>query len=92
MLFRSKTWTTDAIYRETENKAAARREEGCLSVEMECASLMAAGQFRGRPVYQFLYAEDSLAGAVWEGRTWGCTPDGEYERILQIALEAAIRL
>lgn len=87
-----KTWTTDAIYRETENKAAARREEGCLSVEMECASLMAAGQFRGRPVYQFLYAEDSLAGAVWEGRTWGCTPDGEYERILQIALEAAIRL
>ena len=87
-----KTWTTDAIYRETENKAAARREEGCLSVEMECASLMAAGQFRGRSVYQFLYAEDSLAGTVWEGRTWGCTPDSEYERILQIALEAAIRL
>ncbi len=87
-----KTWTTDAIYRETENKAAARREEGCLSVEMECASLMAAGQFRGRSVYQFLYAEDSLAGTVWEGRTWGCTPDGEYERILRIALETAVRL
>ena len=87
-----KTWTTDAIYRETENKAAARREEGCLSVEMECASLMAAGQFRGRSVYQFLYAEDSLSGTVWEGRTWGCTPDGEYERSLRIALETAVRL
>ena len=87
-----KTWTTDAIYRETENKAAARREEGCLSVEMECASLMAAGQFRGRSVYQFLYAEDSLAGTVWEGRTWGCTPDGAYERILRSALETAVRL
>lgn len=89
---RGKTWTTDAIYRETRDKAAARRAEGCLAVEMECASLMAAGQFRGRPVYQFLYAEDSLAGAVWAGRTWGCTAESEYERIVQIALEAAIRL
>lgn len=89
---RGKTWTTDAIYRETENKAAARRAEGCLTVEMECASLMAAGQFRGRQVYQFLYAEDSLAGRVWEGRTWGCTADSEYERILRIALDTAVRL
>ena len=89
---RGRTWTTDAIYRETERKAAARRAEGCLAVEMECASLMAAGQFRGRPVVQFLYAEDSLAGAAWEGRTWGCTAAGEYERILRIAMETAVRL
>ena len=53
---------------------------------------MAAGQFRGKPVYQFLYAEDSLAGAAWEGRTWGCTTAGEYERILRIAIETAVRL
>lgn len=89
---RGRTWTTDAIYRETEAKAAARRAEGCVAVEMECASLMAAGQFRGKPVYQFLYAEDSLAGAAWEGRTWGCTTAGEYERILRIAIETAVRL
>lgn len=89
---KGRVWTTDAIYRETRTKAAARRGEGCVAVEMECASLMAAGRFRGRRVYQFLYAEDSLAGAAWEGRTWGRTPESEYERLLKIALETGIRL
>ena len=89
---KGRTWTTDAIYRETEDKAAQRRREGCAAVEMECASVMAAGQFRGREVYQFLYAEDSLAGEAWEGRTWGCTPEAEYDRILRIALQVALRL
>ncbi|RPI78175.1 MAG: phosphorylase, partial [Chloroflexi bacterium] len=36
-----KTWTTDAPYRETRRKAADRRAEGCIVVEMESASLMA---------------------------------------------------
>ena len=35
------TWTTDAIYRETRTKAAARVAEGCISVEMEAAALFA---------------------------------------------------
>src|SRR5512143_2099000 len=34
-----KTWTTDAPYRETPKKIATRRGEGCLTVEMESASL-----------------------------------------------------
>ena len=42
-----KTWTTDAPYRETHNKIARRKEEGCLVVEMESAALMAVAQFRG---------------------------------------------
>lgn len=41
-----KTWTTDAPYRETPNKIAKRKEEGCLTVEMECAGMMAVAQFR----------------------------------------------
>ena len=89
---RSKTWTTDAIYRETPGKAAERRAEGCGAVEMECASVMAAGQFRGKPVYQFLYAEDSLAGDAWEGRSWNQVSASDYEKYLHIALETAIRL
>lgn len=89
---RSRTWTTDAIYRETPGKAAERRAEGCGAVEMECASVMAAGQFRGKPVYQFLYAEDSLAGDAWEGRSWNRVSASDYEKYLHIALETAIRL
>ncbi len=88
----SKTWTTDAIYRETPGKAAERRAEGCGAVEMECASVMAAGQFRGKPVYQFLYTADSLAGSQWDRGLLGQTPESEYERYLSIALETAIRL
>lgn len=35
---RGKTWTADAIYRETPAKVAARRAEGCVTVEMEAAA------------------------------------------------------
>lgn len=89
---RCRTWTTDAIYRETRRNAEARRREGCLTVEMECASVMAVGQFRRFPVYQFLYTADSLDSEVWERRTLGSTPKSVYEEHLRIALEAAVRL
>jgi len=87
-----KVWSTDAIYRETLNNIGKRRREGCVAVDMECASIMAVGQFREIPVYQFLYAEDSLDGQVWDPRTWGCVPESDLEAYLRIALETAIRL
>ena len=89
---KSRTWTTDAIYRETPGKAAERRAEGCVAVEMECASVMAAGQYRGKEVYQFLYTADSLAGSEWNRGLMGQHPESAYERYLSIALETAVRL
>ncbi len=89
---KTKTWTTDAIYRETAQKAEKRRSEGCSVVEMECASIMAAAQFRNIPVYQFLYAEDCLDGEEWDKRILGNMPADMRERIFRIALEAAVRL
>ena len=88
-----KIWTTDAIYRETRNNMEKRRRDGCIAVDMECASLMAAAQFRKIPVYQFVYAEDSLDGEAWDARTM-LTEDlaSEYEIYLRIVLETAIRL
>jgi uridine phosphorylase len=65
-----KTWTTDAPYRETPNKVAARREEGCLTVEMECAGMMAVAEFRGVVFGQVLYGGDDLSGAEWDHRGW----------------------
>src|SRR5206468_1843151 len=65
-----KTWTTDAPYRETPNKIAARRAEGCLAVEMESAALMAAAEFRGVVLGQALYGGDDLSGAEWDQRDW----------------------
>lgn len=87
-----KVWTTDAIYRETRNNAAARRNDGCIAVEMECASVMAVGRFRQIPVYQYLYAEDNLDGEAWDRRTMGSVASSTLSRYLQVALEIASRL
>lgn len=41
-----RTWTTDAIYRETRAKVDRRTAEGCIVVEMEAAALFAVAQYR----------------------------------------------
>ena len=65
-----KTWTTDAPYRETPNKIAARKQEGCLTVEMEAAAMMAVSQFRKVSFGQVLYGGDDLSGEEWDNRGW----------------------
>ena len=65
-----KTWTTDAPYRETGKTIAMRREEGCLTVEMEAAGMMAVTEFRGVLFGQVLYCGDDLSGAEWDNREW----------------------
>lgn len=87
-----RVWTTDAFYRETRRNMEARRAEGCIAVDMECASVMAAGQFRGAEIYQFLYADDCLDGEAWDPRTLGARPDSTHEEYLRLALEIAVRL
>ena len=65
-----KTWTTDAPYRETRDKVARRRAEGCLAVDMEAAGLLAVAQFRGVALGQLLYCGDDLSGPEWDNRGW----------------------
>lgn len=69
---RGKTWTTDAPYRETSNKVMARRQEGCLTVEMEAAALLAVAQFRRVRLGYFLYGGDDVSGTLgtWNDRNW----------------------
>ncbi len=89
---KTKTWTTDGIYRETRNNMLARKSEGCLVVEMECASVMAVGDFRNVEVYQFLYAADSLSGENWNAGILTNMPQNLYEKHVRIAFEVASRL
>jgi uridine phosphorylase len=65
-----KTWTTDAPYRETAGKVARRRDEGCLTVEMEASAMMAVARFRGVTFGQVLYGGDDVSGAEWDNRSW----------------------
>jgi uridine phosphorylase len=65
-----KTWTTDAPYRETQAVIDTRIAEGCLTVEMETASLFSVARFRNVSLGQILYAGDDLSGENWDKRGW----------------------
>ena len=67
---KGKTWTTDAIYRETKNKIDKRKKEKCITVEMEFASMLAVSIFRNVNFGQLLYGGDNLDGTIWEYRNW----------------------
>ena len=88
-----KTWTTDSMYRETREKTARRKAAGCVCVDMECASVAAAAQFRGKEALQFFYAADNLDSAEWDERSLSNFANLEdKDRIALIALEAARRI
>jgi uridine phosphorylase len=86
-----KTWTTDAPYRETPQKVAARRHEGCLTVEMEAAGLMAVAQFRNVVFGQVLYGGDDLSGAEWSNRGWQSRQEIR-ESLFWLAVEACFKM
>ncbi len=93
-----KTWTTDAIYRETPAKIARRRSEGCITVEMEAAAFFAVAQFRaaldatsGVSFAQILYGGDDLSGEVWDRRSWD-RQTSTREKLFWLAVEACLRL
>ena len=86
-----KTWTTDAPYRETPNKIARRKEEGCLTVEMEAAGLMAVAEFRSVILGQVLYAGDDLSGEEWNYRQWQSHSEIR-EKLFWLAADACLGL
>ena len=86
-----KTWTTDAPYRETPAKVALRRSEGCRTVEMEAAGLMAVAEFRNVILGQLLYGGDDLSGDEWSDRGWVSRPDIR-ESLFWLAADACLNL
>ena len=88
-----KVWTTDSMYRETREKTARRKAAGCVCVDMECASVAAVAQFRGKEALQFFYAADNLDAEEWDARSLSNNAKlDEKDRIAAVALEAARRI
>lgn len=58
-------WTTDALFRETAEKARAFAREGVLAVEMECTALMAVAAYRGVAFAAALIITDELFSGAW---------------------------
>lgn len=82
------TWTTDAFLRETPAVIAARREEGCQVVDMECSALAAVARFRGARFAQILFTADTLATDEHDQRSWG---RAARSTALRLALDAVVR-
>lgn len=88
-----KTWTTDAIYRETPEKIKRRKEQGCICVDMECSADAAVAKFREKDLIQFFYAADNLDSEEWDVRSLANHSKlEEKDRIAMIALELATRI
>lgn len=85
------TWTTDALYRETPDRLQRRRQQGCLTVEMECASALAVARFRGVGLLPLLFCGDDLSTERWAFRQW-TEAQSHQDRLVGLALELAGRL
>ena len=87
----ARTWTTDAVYRETRARVDRRRAEGCAVVEMEASAFIAVARYRDVSFAQLLYAADSLAGQAWDHRGW-TTARQAREGLFRLAARAALAL
>lgn len=87
----ARTWTTDAVYRETRSRVDRRVAEGCIVVDMEASAFIAVARFRGVRFAQLLFAADSLAGQAWDHRGW-TTAREVREGLFRLAAAAAVAL
>lgn len=86
-----KTWTTDGYFRETKDKIALRKSEGCLTVEMEASALLAVSQFRNVEFGLILDTDDDISGEEWDQRY--CSERASHrEKLFWLAVESCLLL
>ncbi len=76
-----RTWTTDAFYRETQDKIDLRISEGAIIVEMEQSALIAVSEFRNIDYGAIVYCGDDLTKEQWDSRGWRDRSDIRYSLI-----------
>ncbi|MBR4223482.1 MAG: nucleoside phosphorylase [Oscillospiraceae bacterium] len=74
-------WTTDALFRETPDRIARRKEEGAKIVEMEQAGCLAVAQFRHMRYGALIYGGDDVSGERWSGREWRSREGVRYDLV-----------
>ena len=79
---RGLTWTTDALFRETAERIALRRQEGAKIVEMEQAGCIAVAQFRGFDYGAIIYGGDDVSQDEWSDRSWRSRNGIRYDLVM----------
>ena len=84
------TWSTDGFYRETKEKVAYRKQEGCEVVEMECSALASCAAFRNVVWGCILFTADTLADTEnYDERQWGAE---SFRFALELSLDAVVKI
>ncbi len=85
-----KTWTTDGFFRETKDKVALRKKEGCSTVEMECSALAALAFYRDISFGQYLMSGDILRKDSYDDRGW-IEDQKSREKLFWLGLSALLK-
>ena len=86
-----KTWTTDAFYRETQDKIDLRIADGCSCVEMEASAYFSVAKFRNVELGQVLCSSDDLSGAEWDKRNFN-SKDKVRQKIVEICIDMCLNI
>lgn len=86
-----KSWTTDALYRETIGRRDLRIAQGCHVVEMEASAFFAVAAFRQVCFGQLVYGGDLVLPEGWDHRGWDDRKDDRMN-LFHLAVEACSRL
>ncbi|OQY00360.1 MAG: hypothetical protein B6I26_08325 [Desulfobacteraceae bacterium 4572_130] len=63
---KNKIWTTDAIYRETQEKVEFFKNKGAIGVDMECSALFAVAKYQRKNIAAVLIVSDELSSLKWK--------------------------
>lgn len=86
-----KTWTIDAMYRETPTRIKRRKNEGAIAVEMECASLSSVAKHNNINFGTLLYFSDMIsADNKWNWRIYNKVKLRTH--LLNICIDAIMNL
>ena len=74
-----KIWTTDGFYMETLNKIKARKDDGCIAVDMEISGVQAVANYCNIDYYTMIFPADSLEGSEWQRAHLGGDPEHQLQ-------------
>ena len=86
------TWTTDAIFRETRDKVDRRKQQGAITVDMECSALAVLAKFRNVNFAQVFYAADNLGNEEYDPRSLIGGDIDKKSIVIPIGIKCAVEL
>lgn len=89
---KGKTWTTDAIFRETRDKVNKRIAQGAITVDMECSAMAVVSKYRNINFAQLFYAADNLSQEEYDPRSLINGDINKKARMIPLGIQCAVEL